>query len=234
MLFRSVEYLSCLLTSVKANLAKAGLYLADARASRIRVLVPDVNRSKTDFAPDLSEERTILFGLSAVRNVGEGLVAHLLAERDANGPFASFYDFVERVPEAVLNKRLVESLIKAGGFDSLGHPRRGLLSVFEQIIDATVAKRRERDQGVMSLFDDFGDGGAPLFDDRLPIPDLEFDKATRLRFEREMLGLYISDHPLLGIEGVLRRRTDCAINELAEREDLTIATVGGQIGRAHV
>ena len=224
-----VEYLSCLLTSVKSNLDKAGVYLADARASSIRVLVPDVNRSETDFAPDPTEDGSILFGLSAVRNVGEGLVQHLLEERSANGPYESFYDFVERVPETVLNKRLVESLIKGGGFDSLGHPRKGLLAVFEQIIDTTVARRRERDQGVMSLFDDLGDGDEPMFDQKIPIPDVEFDKTTRLKFEKEMLGLYVSDHPLFGVEGVLRRRSDCGIGELGEREDGSFITVGGLV-----
>ncbi len=224
-----VEYLSCLLTSVKSNLDKAGIYLADARASDIRVLVPDVNRSETDFAPDRVEQSSILFGLSAVRNVGEGLVQQLLDERAVNGPYESFYDFVERVPEQVLNKRLVESLIKGGGFDSLGHPRKGLLAVFEQIIDTTVTKRRERDQGVMSLFDDLGDGAPPVMDQRIAIPDVEFDKSLRLKFEKEMLGLYVSDHPLFGVEGVLRRRSDCSIGDLAEREDGGFVTVGGLI-----
>ena len=224
-----VEYLSCLLTSVKSNLDKAGIYLADARASDIRVLVPDVNRSEMDFAPDRVEQSAILFGLSAVRNVGEGLVQQLLDERAVNGPYESFYDFVERVPEQVLNKRLVESLIKGGGFDSLGHPRKGLLAVFEQIIDTTVAKRRERDQGVMSLFDDLGDGSPPVMDQRIAIPDVEFDKSLRLKFEKEMLGLYVSDHPLFGVEGVLRRRSDCSIGDLAEREDGGFVNVGGLI-----
>jgi DNA polymerase-3 subunit alpha len=224
-----VEYLSCLLTSVKSNLDKAGLYLADARASSIQVLVPDVNRSQMDFAPDPERERSILFGLSAVRNVGEGLVQQLIEERERGGPFESFYDFVERVPEQVLNKRTVESLIKGGGFDSFGHPRKGLLAVFEQIIDTTVVRRRERDQGVMSLFDEVGDSGEPVFDQKIAIPDLEFDKAQRLKFEREMLGLYVSDHPLLGVEALIRRRSDCAISDLGEREDGSFVTVGGLI-----
>ena len=92
------------------------------------------------------------FGLSAVRNVGEGLVALIVAEREKNGPFLDFYDFCERVDLNVLNKRTIESLIKAGGFDCMGHPRKGLLLAFEAIIDQTMARRRERDMGVMSLF----------------------------------------------------------------------------------
>ncbi len=101
----------------------------------------------------------IPFGLSAVRNVGEGLVERIVAEREAGGPFEDFYYFCERVDPVVLNKRTVESLIKAGAFDSLGHPRQGLCLVFEQIVDRTLARRREREQGVMSLFGDAADAG---------------------------------------------------------------------------
>jgi DNA polymerase-3 subunit alpha len=240
-----VEYLACLLTSVKSNLDKAAVYLSDARSMGIKVLTPDVNRSKTDFgalAPHevpagvtlpLGSPGAITFGLSAVRNVGEGLVEQLLAEREANGPFADFHDFVARVPEPVLNKRTVESLIKAGAFDSLGHPRRGLLTVFEQIIDTTVVRRRERDQGVMSLFGDWGgeqaadEGGG--FDERIEIPDLEFDKGDRLRAEKEMLGLYVSDHPLFGVEAALKRKVEHAIADLAAMEDGAAVVVGGVI-----
>ncbi len=228
-----VEYYACLLTSVKSSLEKAAVYLSDARSMGIRVLTPDVNVSQLDFAPATDEARAIAFGLSAVRNVGEGLVELLVKERDDNGPFTSFYDFAERVPESVLNKRTIESLIKAGGFDRLDHTRKGLLGVFEQIIDTTLVRRRERDQGVMSLFGDWGDPGevaaGPGFDERIPIPDIEFDKTQRLRFEKEMLGLYVSDHPLMGVEASLRRRVDCGIGDVAEREDGAMLTLGGVV-----
>jgi DNA polymerase-3 subunit alpha len=239
-----VEYLACLLTSVKSNLDKAAVYLSDARSMGIKVLTPDVNRSVIDFAalePDQLPEGitlpvgspgAITFGLSAVRNVGEGLVSLLLAEREANGPFSSFHDFVERVPEPVLNKRTVESLIKAGAFDTLGHPRRGLLTVFEQIIDTTVVRRRERDQGVMSLFGEWGDdgdGGSAGFDERLEVPDVEFEKTDRLRKEKEMLGLYVSDHPLFGVEAALKRKVEQSISELSTMEDGANVVVGGVI-----
>ena len=203
----------------------------------IKVLTPDINRSVTDFARSLPDDvpasvtlpvgspGAITFGLSAVRNVGEGLVEQLLVERDENGPYADFHDFVERVPEPVLNKRTVESLIKAGAFDRLGHPRRGLLAVFEQIIDTTVIRRRERDQGVMSLF---GDWAAPTparqrtpsgSTSDWPIPDIEFDKGDRLRNEKEMLGLYVSDHPLFGVEAALKRKVEQSIADLDDLED---------------
>jgi DNA polymerase-3 subunit alpha len=163
-----------------------------------------------------------------VRNVGEG-VSELIIEARADGAFVDFYDFCERDDPAVLNKRTVESLIKAGAFDSLDHPRRGLLMVFEQIIDATLVRRRERDQGVMSLFGDIGGDDSGGFDERVGVPPNEFDKSDRLRFEKEMLGLYVSDHPLLGVEAALRRKVDCGIAEAPEREDGAVLMLGGVI-----
>ena len=224
-----VEYMACLLTSVKANYDRAAVYLADARATKVTVLIPDINKSGINFVPVESVGGLqIAFGLSAIRNVGEGLVGLIVANRESNGLFTSFYDFAERVPEQVLNKRTVESLIKAGAFDNLGHPRKGLLAVYEPIIDATILRRRERDQGVMSLFGEAEDQQMG-FSERLSIPDLHFDKTEQLKFEKEMLGLYVSDHPLMGIEGALRRRVDCSILEAAENEDGKFLTIGGII-----
>jgi DNA polymerase-3 subunit alpha len=236
-----VEYLACLLTSVKGNLDRAAVYLSDARAMGVKVLTPDVNQSVMDFAalpPELvppeiqlplGSPGAITFGLSAIRNVGVGLVAQLLADRDANGPYANFHDFAERVPEPVLNKRTVESLIKAGAFDNFGLARKGLLMVFEQIIDTTLVRRRERDQGVMSLFGDMGGAENSGFDERIDVPTLEYDKTDRLKFEKEMLGLYVSDHPLLGVEAALRRKVDCSVADATEREDGAMVTLGGVI-----
>ena len=243
-----VEYFAALLTSVKGTLEKAAVYIAECRAMGIRVLNPDINRSVIDFAaigpadvPDgitlpVGSPGAITFGLSAVRNVGAGLVAQLLEERDANGPYASFHDFAERVPEPVLNKRAVESLVKAGAFDSLGHPRKGLLGVFEHITDTTLTRRRERERGVMSLFGDWGDGDGGSdddddagFDERTPVPEAEFDKADKLRHEKEMLGLYVSDHPLFGVEAALRRKVEQSIGDLAELGDGATVNIGGVI-----
>jgi len=224
-----VEYLSCLLTSVKGNLDKAAVYLNECRTMGIRVLVPDINRAVADFSPD--GEGGIVFGLSAVRNVGEGLVELIVAEREANGPFVDFHDFCRRVDLKVLNRRTVESLVKAGAFDALGHPRQGLLAVHERIIDDAVARRREFEMGVQTLFGSFDDGGEPTFDERTPIPDHDFDRRTRLAFEKEMLGLYVSDHPLRGFERRLASRTDCSLEALAERpaSDSSIVAVGGVV-----
>jgi DNA polymerase III subunit alpha len=225
-----VEYLAALLTSVKTNLDKAAVYLAECRSMGIPVLVPDVNRSAADFVAARLEDgqEVIPFGMSAVRNVGSALVDQIVAEREANGPFESFLDFCDRVPLPVLNKKTLEALIKAGAFDSLGHPRRGLLAVFEVIVDRTVARRKEADMGVMTLFGELAEEGAG-YDDRPAIPDLEFDKSDKLRFEKEMLGLYVSDHPLMGSEAALRRRTDCSLTELQQSEDGAVKVCGGVI-----
>jgi len=229
------EYLACLLTSVKGSLDKAAVYLAECRNMGIEVTVADVNLSRSDFAPlitvdaDGHETQRIAFGLSAVRNVGEGLVAHLVAERDAHGPFVDFLDFCERVDLQVLNKRTLESLIKAGGFDSVGHPRKGLLGVFERIVDITVARRKEAEMGVMSLFADLGDDDPAGFTEKVAIPDIEFDKRERLAFEKEMLGLYVSDHPLMGAERSLAKKVDCPIAELEGLDDGAQKTIGGVI-----
>ncbi len=158
----------------------------------------------------------IPFGLSAIRNVGDGLVERVIAERTRGGPFTDFYDFCSRVDPSVLNKRTVESLIKAGAFDALGHPRQGLCLVFEQIVDRTLARRREADQGIMSLFGDPG-GHDSVFDEtRVAIPDQNFAKGVGLAFEKEMLGLYLSDHPLQGVQSALARHVDATIAELRD------------------
>ena len=221
-----VEYLAALLTSVKDDKDKTAVYLAECRTMGVEVMVPDLNKSMSDF---VAVEGRIPFGLSAIRNVGEGLVAQIVSERDVNGAFADFYDFCLRVSPMVLNKRSVESLIKAGAFDSLGHPRRGLLMVFEQVIDRTLARRRERDLGIQSLFGDLAEGPGSALEERMPIPDLEFDPPERLAHEKEMLGLYVSSHPLFGVESSLRRHTDCTINDLRELRDGEMRWVGGVV-----
>ncbi len=148
------EYLAALLTSVKGDKDKSAIYLNECRQLEIPVLVPDVNESLMDFAVvhPPREDGTpgpgaIRFGLSAVRNVGEGVVAKIIEARDEVGPFVDFYDFCERVESTALNRRTVESLIKSGAFDSLGHPRQGLLLVFEGIVDLILSRRRDRGRG---------------------------------------------------------------------------------------
>ena len=226
-----VEYMASLLTSVKGNLDKAAGYLHECRIMGVDVLVPDVNLAQSDFSAAGRDEHglpnSIVFGLSAVRNVGEGLVSLLVEERDANGPFDDFTEFCERVDPSVLNKRTIEALIKAGGFDAMEYGRKGMLQVFEQIIDLTLSRRRERDMGIQTLFGELSEEAT--FDERPKIPEMEFEKTEKLRFEKEMLGLYISDHPLAGIEDALRRKSDCTVPELKELGDGEFRAVGGVV-----
>ncbi len=236
------EYLAALLTSVKGDKDKSAVYLNECRQMEIPVLVPDINESAMDFVVRRTTTgvgadgapvgvSAIRFGLSAVRNVGEGVVAKIIEARDEGGPFTDFYDLCERVDPSVLNKRTIESLIKAGAFDSLGHPRQGLFLVFEEIVDVILARRRERDAGIMSLFGDALSGGGDIAAsfDRPPILESEFSKSQRLAFEKEMLGLYVSDHPLMGVESALRRFADTNLTELKELREGEMRTVGGVV-----
>jgi len=208
------EYMAALLTSVKDDKDKSAVYLNECRRMGIKVLPPDVNESDSDFTPRGTDIR---FGLSAVRNVGGNVVEGLVAARTSQGRFASFDDFLEKVPISVVNKRVVESLIKSGAFDSLGESRKGLLAVHEARIDSIADIKRNEAIGQDSLFGGFGDdsdaGAAVLFAPP-PIPTGEWDKATLLGYEREMLGLYVSDHPLNGVEHVLSAASDAPISAL--------------------
>jgi DNA polymerase-3 subunit alpha len=225
------EYMAALLTSVKDDKDKMAVYLGECRRMGIRVLPPDVNDSDADFTPQ-GDDR-IRFGLTAVRNVGANVVDSILATRAERGRFRSFPDFLDKVEAVVCNKRTVESLIKAGAYDSLGHTRKGLAERHEQAVDAVVGVKRSRAFGQHDLFaldvPDDPDTGAG-FDLGLEFGTDEWDKAHRLAQERDMLGLYVSDHPLLGLENALRARTDQTIAALVADERLpdgAVVTVGG-------
>jgi DNA polymerase-3 subunit alpha len=220
----SSEYMAALLTGAKRDKDKTAAYLHECRMMGIDVVVPGVNDSARDF---LAADGKIVFGLSAVRNVGEAVVDMIVAERNENGNFSDFFDFIDRVDVQALNKRTIESMIKAGAFDDLGHPRRGLLEVAYATVDATVDRRRAEDAGQYSLF---GGGDTEVSDMSREIPDHEWDKKVLLAFEKEMLGLYISDHPLLGVEKYLATMTDTEIPALWDKQDRAPATIGGVIG----
>jgi DNA polymerase-3 subunit alpha len=224
------EYLAALLTSVKTNKDQTAVFLNECRQMGIEVLVPDVNESVSDFSVRSNPEGLgdIRFGLSAVRNVGEGVVAHIVAARDEGGPFTDFYDFCDRVDPSVLNKRTVESLAKAGAFDSLGHPRQGLVFVHETIIETVLGRRRNEAEGQFDLFSAVDDPAPEsVVGHRTEIPDTEFPKSQRLAFEKEMLGLYVSDHPMMGAERALRKHVDCTLAELRDGREGELKTIGG-------
>jgi DNA polymerase-3 subunit alpha len=207
------EYMAALLTSVAGDKDKSALYLSECRRMGIKVLPPDVNSSTALFTPVGTDIR---FGMAAVRNVGAAVVESIVGTRLTKGAFTSFADFLRKVPVNVCNKRVVESLVKAGAFDSLGHPRRGLVMIHEQAIDSVIDVKRNEAIGQDSLF------GEDTTDDvafEIPVPDGEWEKPTLLAFEREMLGLYVSDHPLLGMEHALAAETDCSVAQLLSATD---------------
>ena len=236
-----VEYMAALLTSFRDDKDKASVYLNDARQMGITVDVPDVNQSFSEYAPSRTNDRTILFGMAAVRNVGESLVEKIVRERESGGPFLSIYDFVRRVDPAVLNRRTMESLIKAGAFDALGVARLGLLLKIDEIIEVTMSRRKDLALGISTLFAAVSaDGGADDWEGtEIAVDTVEFAKAVKLDFEREMLGTYISDHPLYEVESALAARTDGSLLSIRERaEDLARAgraiTVGGILAEVQI
>ncbi|MFN2539474.1 MAG: DNA polymerase III subunit alpha [Mycobacteriales bacterium] len=217
------EYMAALLTSVKDDKDKSALYLAECRRMGIKVLPPDVNDSDSDFTPRGTDIR---FGLSAIRNVGTNVVASIVATRQEKGRFESFADYLSKVEVVAVNKKTVESLIKAGAFDSLGEPRKGLHTVHADAIDACVDVKKQEAIGQFDLFggmDASEDSG--VFDVRVPMG--EWDKAVLLAYEREMLGLYVSDHPLFGVEHVIAAHVDTPISGIIDKDDGSSVVVGG-------
>ena len=208
------EYMAALLTSVRDDKDKSALYLNECRRMGIKVLPPDVNESASDYTPIGTDIR---FGLTAIRNVGENVVASIVANRLSKGRFASFGDFLSKVDQQVCNKKTIESLIKAGAFDSLGATRRGLMMVYLEAIDSVNEAKRAEAIGQFDLFGaGFGEETTSVTGVELDIPGGEWEKNLLLSYEREMLGLYVSDHPLLGIEHVLRAAVDMPLSQIAD------------------
>ncbi len=224
------EYMAAVLTSVKDDKDKMAIYLNECRRMHIKVLPPDVNESESTFTP-VGED--IRFGLSAIRNVGVNVVDAIVSARREKGRYSDFGDFMDKVPTLVCNKRVIESLVKAGAFDSLGHRRRALVTIHEAAVDQYVDIKRNEAIGQDSLFaglDDDEDGG---FGVSISIPEIDdWDKQTLLGHERDMLGLYVSDHPLMGLEHILTNGTDCSIGQLLtdeDRPDGSTVTISGLI-----
>ncbi len=224
------EYMAAVLTSVKDDKDKMAIYLNECRRMGIKVLPPDVNESEATFTPVGSDIR---FGLSAVRNVGINVVDAIVAARREKGRFSDFADFMGKVSTLVCNKRVVESLVKAGAFDSLGHRRRALVAVHEAAVDQYADIKRNEAIGQDSLFGGLDADVGGGFGVAIAVPDIaDWDKQTLLGHEREMLGLYVSDHPLMGLEHVLGADSDCTIGQLLldeERPDGSSVTVSGLV-----
>jgi DNA polymerase-3 subunit alpha len=217
-----VEYMAALLTSVKDAKDKKPFYLNACRLMGITVLPPDVNASDLDFTPAGDAVR---YGLSAVRNVGAGAVAQITEARTSKGRFSSFSDFCRKVDPAVLHKKALESLILAGAFDSLGYTRSGLLAGYEKVITPILSDRRADAIGQESFFS--GAIAPALQIDESVLAGDEFDKAQLLANEKQMLGQYVTDHPLLAVRERLEARTDMEISELPALGDGDVIRVGG-------
>jgi DNA polymerase-3 subunit alpha len=195
------------------------IYLNECRRMGIKVLPPDVNESDSNFTPVGTDIR---FGLGAVRNVGEAVVASIVRTRRSKGNYLSFADFLSKVEIVACNKRVIESLIKAGAFDSLGHTRRSLIHCHDQAVDAVISLKRQEAMGQFDLFgsmDADETGGSDVTGIlQLDLGPGEWDRKTLLASERDMLGLYVSSHPLEGADHILARNRDTSLAELAERE----------------
>lgn len=220
------EYMAALLTSVKGDKDKSAVYLGECRRLGITVLPPDVNDSIGNFA---SVGDDIRFGLTAVRNVGANVVAKIEEARQEKGAFTSFTDFLDKVDAGVCNKRTVDSLVRSGAFDSLGHQRRSLAAIVEDAVDQYAALKKNSDFQD-SLFGGTEDAQVGV---SVTVPDVaEWEKTQLLAFEREMLGLYVSDHPLAGLEEVLKASSDCSIGALhtdTERPDGSVVKICGLV-----
>ena len=244
-----VEYVAALLTSVKDKQDRTALYLAECRTMGITVDPPDVNLSASDYTPlppADGKPGEIRIGLSAIRNVGENVVAEIIRERERGGPFASFADFCHRVDPAALNKRVIESFVKAGAFDSLGLNRADFLTwgtdtrtgearlvlceSAGKMLDGAADDRRKEQEGQSSLFG--AEQKQALITANGPSPSgADIPRAALLAAEKEMLGLYVSDHPLLEVEKALRASTDTPIADCVSAPDGSTRTVGGIVSR---
>ncbi|SFI36115.1 DNA polymerase III, alpha subunit [Microbacterium saccharophilum] len=210
------EYMAALLTSVGDAKDKLAVYLNECRRMGIRVLPPDVGESIRYFAA-VGED--IRFGLGAIRNVGANVVDGIVQARQDDS-FVSFHDFLTKVPIHVANKRTVESLIKAGAFDSLGSTRRALMEIHEDATEAAVDTKRKAATGAIGFdFDSLYDEAEEIMPAKVPDRP-EWTKKDKLAFEREMLGLYVSDHPLAGLEIPLAKHASTSIHDLLASDDV--------------
>ena len=214
-----VEFMAALLQNERTNKDKTALYLGEARRMGIRILAPDINESVSEYS---AVGDVVRFGLGAIRNVGDKVVADIIKERQGpRGKYVNFMDFVKRVPMEVLNKRTVESLIKGGAFDGIDPNRRALFQIHDEAVDQVMPIKRKQAEGQFDLFADADDDQPQqdaLGDAQVTVPDIdEWDKSTKLNFERQMLGLYVSDHPLSGMTSVLAGMRDMSIAQLLNR-----------------
>lgn len=216
------EYMAALLTSIMEDSDKVALYCEECRRLGLEVLPPDVNRSQVDFTVDAGRIR---FGLAAVKNAGRAAMAGIVTARRQGGPFRSLTDLCRRIDLRTVNKRTLESLIKAGATASLGGTRTQQLAMLEEVLEAAQAYQRERASGQGLLWDLL-----PVEEESTPLPELpEVEPAQLLAWEKETLGLYLSGHPLAAQAELLREATTAESSELGELPEGAPVVVGGLI-----
>lgn len=224
------EYMAAVLSSYMGNADKLIKYIASCTHSNIPVLPPDINSSNLEFTP---LDEGVRFGLAGVRGVGGAVAEAIIAERNANGPYTSLHDFVNRLDTKCYNRKTLEALIKAGAFDSTGYTRKQLMYFIEEtpLLESASKRQRDRDAGQVSMFDMFAGVEDSGFQEDIPAPDgVEWDKRTLLSFEKEILKIYVSDHPLRPFEGALRRITKYHLGDLADHKgDINSGVFAGLI-----
>jgi DNA polymerase-3 subunit alpha len=214
-------------------------YFSEARDAGIQVLGPDVNESGKQFTV---LGKTIRFGLGAIKNVGEAVVENIVKTRDEGGPFRSFEDFCTRVDSTILNSRTLDCLIKSGSFDSLGYRRSQLVDAQEQVLALTQARQKEKERGQASLFDVFddisaqqdpsGSMGEGNGGDHIVLRDIpEMDDRIKLQLEKELIGYFVSGHPMDIYISDMESLADCTIAQLARQEDGSFVMLVGMISR---
>ncbi len=229
------EYMAAVLTSYTGKTDKIVHYVSACRQDGIQVLPPDINESGKEFT---ATKEGVRFGLAGIRGVGEGVAEAIIAERERGGNFKNLHDLVERVDSGTANRRVIEALIKGGAFDSTGYPRRQLMEFIDKnnpanILDAASKRQKDRAAGQVSMFDLFGDVEGSGFEDDVPEPsEVEWDRALMLLQEREVLGLYISDHPLRPYEYALSKARDYTLTEVLNGYEKT--TVTGEVRHVDV
>ncbi len=225
----TAEYMAALLTSVGDKKDKSAIYLSECRHLGISVLQPDINESEENF---MAVGEDIRYGLAAVRNVGAEVVESIKETRRTKGTFSSFSDYLDKIDLLPCNKRITESLIKAGAFDSLGHARKGLMLIQEDAVDSVLTTKKAADKGQFDLFAGLGgDSGESSSAFAIEVPEDEWDRKHKLALEREMLGLYVSGHPLDGFEEALDAQTDTHLTDIlsGEMRNGAEVTIGGLI-----
>ena len=228
-----VEYFAALMTSVIDNLPKVSEYIREAKDLGIEILPPDINEGQWDFSV---KGDAIRYGLSAIKSVGRSVIEAIVAEREAHGKFKSLPDFCKRMTTKEMNKRTVESLIKAGSFDSLGGSRKQYMQVYIRVIDQAIAEKKNNTPGQMTLFDFMPEEEKSKYEMKLPEVG-EFDRQQLLAFEKEVLGIYVSGHPLEEYQEKMKKFITASTadftaeeeNEEGRLEDNQYVTIGGMI-----